>query len=646
MNNEEKKYIKLTPFKMQVLQSFPFIDADFDALTNYELLCKVVDYLNKTINNVDVLNDEVEEYINKFNELKAYVDNYFDNLDVQEEINNKLDEMAESGELTDIIAQYLGLAGVLSFNTVSDMKQATNLVNGSTCKTLGYYELNDGGKATYKIRNITNNDIVDEMFIISLNNENLIAELIEDNIINARQLGIYGDKTHDDTLLLQKALDSNKLLLLDGEYKITNSLIIDVGYHKGLKGKSGTKLLGDFTNGGFSILKLNNTLYDDSGSGRYGTVSSFVIDNITFSDITELNQTEITHYGNGIEFINGCTGINFINCKFRNLINGLLISNTSKGAYNDKFTGCIFSNNDYGIYINALASNDCGENFRFLNCSLSTAKLGNYISSDMYVNFIETSFDYNLGNTFIIKDNASVSLTNCHIEWYAGTPLIHIEYNASLIFNSCIFIRSTYDDGESNQYFIHGLLGVGVPEVIFNSCVFGMYRTYQSLTNAICFIKFTNCKRLETNPPFMNTPFTINLENAFNYNYPLNYNTGLTRNSTKVKVTATTQKSTNALILPIYYDNSDGKFTFKIKSSIAMDCKIDYAVGQIDGEGITNTTPALSKTVSLNADELTTVEIYYKLRRGLNLKPYFVFNLNNLTEGATFEILSYNVQVI
>ena len=39
--NNEKKFIKLTPFKMQVLQTFPFIDADFDAITNYELLCKV-----------------------------------------------------------------------------------------------------------------------------------------------------------------------------------------------------------------------------------------------------------------------------------------------------------------------------------------------------------------------------------------------------------------------------------------------------------------------------------------------------------------------------------------------------------------------------------------------------------------------------
>lgn len=96
MNNEEKKFFELTPFKMQVIQSFPFIDEDFDALTNYELLCKVVDYLNKTVSNVDLLNDEIQEFRD-----------YFNTLDVQEEIDNKLDKMAESGELGEIISRYL-----------------------------------------------------------------------------------------------------------------------------------------------------------------------------------------------------------------------------------------------------------------------------------------------------------------------------------------------------------------------------------------------------------------------------------------------------------------------------------------------------------------------------------------------------------
>lgn len=48
----------------------------------------------------------VEEYIAKFVELKDFVDDYFDNLDVQEEINNKLDAMAEDGTLAELLQNY------------------------------------------------------------------------------------------------------------------------------------------------------------------------------------------------------------------------------------------------------------------------------------------------------------------------------------------------------------------------------------------------------------------------------------------------------------------------------------------------------------------------------------------------------------
>lgn len=47
----------------------------------------------------------VENYINQFNELHDYVHDYFDNLDVQEEINNKLDAMTEDGTLGEILGK-------------------------------------------------------------------------------------------------------------------------------------------------------------------------------------------------------------------------------------------------------------------------------------------------------------------------------------------------------------------------------------------------------------------------------------------------------------------------------------------------------------------------------------------------------------
>lgn len=103
MSNINYNINKLTPFKFFCLTNFPFIEEDFDALTYYELLCKVVGYLNKVIDTTNAIGTQTEELTNAFNELKSYVDNYFTNLDVQTEINNKLDEMAQDGTLAKII---------------------------------------------------------------------------------------------------------------------------------------------------------------------------------------------------------------------------------------------------------------------------------------------------------------------------------------------------------------------------------------------------------------------------------------------------------------------------------------------------------------------------------------------------------------
>lgn len=97
------------------------------------------------------VNETVQDYIDRFVALKDFVDDYFDNLDVQEEINNKLDEMAEDGTLTEIISQFLGLGALVVVDTVADMISAENLTNGSRVKTLGKESFNDGYGAYYTI---------------------------------------------------------------------------------------------------------------------------------------------------------------------------------------------------------------------------------------------------------------------------------------------------------------------------------------------------------------------------------------------------------------------------------------------------------------------------------------------------------------
>lgn len=171
---------KLRPFKLWVLQNFPFIAEDFDALTNYELMCKIVEYLNNVIDVTNAQTSVINEVDGKIQEINDYVNQYFDNLDVQDEINNKLDDMAQSGELEEIISAYLNTNCILAYNTLNDLKNATNIIDGSFARTYGKVTMNDGLGYFYKIREIQNTDVVDEDNIVSINTSNtLIAEKIK-----------------------------------------------------------------------------------------------------------------------------------------------------------------------------------------------------------------------------------------------------------------------------------------------------------------------------------------------------------------------------------------------------------------------------------------------------------------------------------
>ena len=101
--------MKLGEFRFYCQKVLPLV---YDtSLSYYEVLCKVTDYLNKTMETVNDLSDEFENLRNSFNELKEYVDTeiaklrkyiddelakyndeYFDNL-----IEQKFLEMIDSG---------------------------------------------------------------------------------------------------------------------------------------------------------------------------------------------------------------------------------------------------------------------------------------------------------------------------------------------------------------------------------------------------------------------------------------------------------------------------------------------------------------------------------------------------------------------
>ena len=94
-------YRSLQPFRFWCQKVLPLVYDD--SLSYYELLCKVVDFLNKTMEDVETLHEDVTGLHNAYVKLQEYVNDYFNNLDVQVEINNKLDAMATDGTLLEIV---------------------------------------------------------------------------------------------------------------------------------------------------------------------------------------------------------------------------------------------------------------------------------------------------------------------------------------------------------------------------------------------------------------------------------------------------------------------------------------------------------------------------------------------------------------
>ena len=97
-----------SPFKNMVMTVGNLPTSFVASMSYYEALAWLCNYLETevipTVNNNSEVSKELQT---KFVELKNYVEHYFDNLDLQDEVNNKLDEMALDGTLAEIINEEL-----------------------------------------------------------------------------------------------------------------------------------------------------------------------------------------------------------------------------------------------------------------------------------------------------------------------------------------------------------------------------------------------------------------------------------------------------------------------------------------------------------------------------------------------------------
>lgn len=198
-------YKNIAPFKWFMLENFPFIEDDFDALTNWQLFCKIGKEINKIINSQNEVGNQMENTVNAFIALQDYVNNYFDNLDVQEEINNKLDNMVEDGTLLNILSNYANIQRI--YNTVNEMIEDTNLVSGQKVKCFGFNEINDGDGGEFLIGNVGEIDL----------DNNLKAKYINNYENNFYDEIVYSTERLNDTdcysILIPKKDNNNNYII-------------------------------------------------------------------------------------------------------------------------------------------------------------------------------------------------------------------------------------------------------------------------------------------------------------------------------------------------------------------------------------------------------------------------------------------------
>ena len=269
------------------------------SLTYEEQIIAIGHYLEETV--IPALNNNAEavaELQNLFIELKNYVDNYFDNLDVQQEINNKLDQMVADGTLPEIVASYLNSKAIFGFDNVESMKNATNLINGSYAKTLGYYSKNDGGGATYIIRERLETD-VEDLGVIHFINDNLVAEMIINDSVNVKQFGAKGDGVTDDTTQMQNAIDKCNILNFDDSTYLTT----------GLNLKSNSIIIFNDTS---LKMKPNNL-------SAYGVLKINNIENINIYGFVKLIGDYLEHTGETGEFGHALSIIGSSNVNIENV---------------------------------------------------------------------------------------------------------------------------------------------------------------------------------------------------------------------------------------------------------------------------------------------------------------------------------------
>jgi hypothetical protein len=162
--------------------------------------------------------------------------NKTENLSLHSWVGSDGVDLGEINENFSKIDGKLGELSKLTVQTAVEMKQDTKLKENTVVRTLGYFEIGDGGAAEYVVRKTTLT--TDDGSVIALQN-NLQAHLVKPLSVNYKMFGAIGDGVNNDGVQIKNAHQyayENKLPVINmtGEYWIKDTYSIIFGTNTNL----------------------------------------------------------------------------------------------------------------------------------------------------------------------------------------------------------------------------------------------------------------------------------------------------------------------------------------------------------------------------------------------------------------------------
>ena len=393
--------------------SFPFLEKTFDDIDEYAILARIQKAVNEIITNNNTLNDN-------FTELNNYVTDYFKNLDVQDEIDNKLQQMAEDGTLANIINQEI----------FGDLNQKVD-------------------SNTSKIEENTNN--ITELTTI-------VNNLKVNKWINPLDRGAKGDGITDDYSIIQDCINEGNVILSSGSYYISQPIIIpsnrvfEGGNCKLISEEDqyAIKLEGNGIDNPITQVAIKNLNIDTKTKGGNG----ISIKDTYFIYIDNINIIQLKR-NNAIGF-NIQNGFNHVisNSRvygdYQNYNNQIGINIIASGDAISNMTNCIYDtillqNMDYGVKTNYSTT---ANQILFNNIGFSSCKYAFYLSGNAQpINITNTRIEGSNRDSvetiygFYILDNILANISNLNI--YNINVAFYLTSDRQIILNGAMSFTGT-----------------------------------------------------------------------------------------------------------------------------------------------------------------------------------------------------------